>query len=160
MNRFQSLIVAGVLAMPGLAEAFANPDPVVASLIIDQLELSKTGDDEAWALDSEISLGRDLNKFVLTLEGEKEGADKDLEVQALYSKAVAPYWDLQLGLRQDLEPGPERSWGVIGLQGLAPYLIEVDAALFVGESGRTALRLEAEHDILLTQRWILTPELE
>ena len=45
-------------------------------------------------------------------------------------------------------------------RGLAPYFFEVDTALFVGENGRTALRLEAEYELLLTQRLILTPDIE
>ena len=49
---------------------------------------------------------------------------------------------------------------VVGVKGLAPYLFEVDAALFVGESGRTAARLEAEYELMLTQRWVLSPEIE
>jgi len=78
----------------------------------------------------------------------------------LYSQAVATYWDFQLGLRKDFKPTPDRSWVVIGFQGLAPYFFEVDTALFVGESGRTALRFEVEYELLFTQRLILTPDIE
>jgi len=67
---------------------------------------------------------------------------------------------VQFGLRQDFQPSPSRSWVVFGFQGLAPYFFEVDTALFIGESGRTALRLEAEYELLFTQRLILTPEVE
>jgi copper resistance protein B len=81
-------------------------------------------------------------------------------LQALYSRAIAPYWDLQLGLRHDFQPSPSRSWGVIGIQGIAPYFFEVDTALFIGESGQTALRVEAEYELLFTQKLILTPEVE
>ncbi len=65
-----------------------------------------------------------------------------------------------MGLRKDFQPTPSRSWAVLGVQGLAPYLFEVDTAVFLGESGRTALRLEAEYEILFTQRLILSPEIE
>jgi len=75
---------------------------------------------------------------------------------------VAPFWDLQMGLRHDfrLEDGPSKNWAAIGLQGLAPYFFEVDAALFVGEGGDSAMRLEAEYELLFTQKLILTPEIE
>ena len=81
-------------------------------------------------------------------------------MQFLFSKAVASYWDFQIGVRLDSRPSPDRTWAAIGFQGLAPYFFEIDTALFIGESGRTALRLEAEYQLLFTQRLILTPEIE
>jgi len=81
-------------------------------------------------------------------------------LQFLYSKAIARYWDFQLGVRHDFKPSPSRSWATIGFKGLAPYFFDIDAAAFIGESGRTALRFEAEYELLLTQRLILTPEIE
>jgi len=80
------------------------------------------------------------------------------EIQALYSRAIAPFWDVQIGLRQDLKPEPERAWGVIGIQGLAPYFFDIDAALFIGDSGATAARLSAEYELMLTQKLVLAPE--
>jgi copper resistance protein B len=74
--------------------------------------------------------------------------------------AVSTYWDLQLGLRRDFKPTPARTWGVLTLDGLAPYSIALEASLFIGESGRTALRLEAEQALNLSQRWTLTPDIE
>ncbi|MEW8460401.1 MAG: copper resistance protein B, partial [Candidatus Thiodiazotropha endolucinida] len=62
--------------------------------------------------------------------------------------------------RRDLIPDPERDWLVIGLKGLAPYLFEVDASLFAGESGQIGVRLDAEYEYLFTQRLVLTPEIE
>ena len=88
------------------------------------------------------------------------GATIESELQALFSQAVAPYWDFQVGLRKDFLPTPNRNWAVIGFQGLAPYFFEIDAALFIGKGGRTALRLAAEYELLFTQRFILTPEIE
>jgi len=81
-------------------------------------------------------------------------------LQFLYSKAIAKYWDLQFGVRHDFEPSPSRSWAVIGVQGLAPYFFETDIAFFIGDSGRTALRFESGYELRLTQRLILTPEIE
>jgi len=52
----------------------------------------------------------------------------------------------------ELEPGP--------VQGLAPYWFEVEATGYVGDQGRTALRLAAEYEVLLTQRWVLQPRIE
>ncbi len=67
---------------------------------------------------------------------------------------------LSVGARHDLKPSPSRSWAAIGFKGLAPYFFDIDAAVFIGESGRTAGRFEAEYELLLTQRLILTPDIE
>ena len=49
---------------------------------------------------------------------------------------------------------------MFGFQGLAPYVIEVDASLLISEKGDISARFEAEHDILITQRLIAQPKLE
>jgi copper resistance protein B len=46
------------------------------------------------------------------------------------------------------------------VQGLAPYRFDVEAALYLGDAGRTAARLRAQRDLLVTQRLILQPEFE
>ena len=103
----------------------------------------------------------DLTKFWWKTDGEMEGGGvDDAELQFLYSRAIATYWEVQTGWRTDIEPDPGRDWAVIGVQGLAPYFFELDAALFIGSSGRTAARLEAEYSFRFTQKLILTPEVE
>ncbi|HDH16857.1 MAG TPA: copper resistance protein B, partial [Gammaproteobacteria bacterium] len=44
-------------------------------------------------------------------------------------------------------------------QGLAPYMYEVDTALFFGKDSRVSARFEAEYEFLFTQRLILTPNI-
>ncbi len=92
-------------------------------------------------------------------EGAFGAAPEDAEVQALYSRAIAPFWDVQAGLRQDLA-GPGTTHAVIGVQGLARYRFEVDAALFVSHRGDVTARIEAEIDQRITQRLILQPRIE
>ena len=58
-------------------------------------------------------------------------------------------------MRHDFGEGPPHTWAAFGIQGLAPYKFEVSATAYVGQSGRTAARLEAEYDALLTNRWIV-----
>ena len=81
-------------------------------------------------------------------------------MQVLYSKAIAAYWDLQAGIRHDAKPSPEQNWAVVGLQGLAPYFFETEAALFINSDGDAAVRFSTEYEMLFTQRLILSPELE
>ena len=83
----------------------------------------------------------------------------DAEIQALYSRAIAPFWDVQAGLRYDIEPDGV-AHGVVALNGLAPYWFEVDASAFLSERGDLTARVEAEYELLLTQRLILQPRIE
>lgn len=92
-------------------------------------------------------------------EGEFSSNPDDAEVQALYAKAFAPFWDVQAGVRHDIA-GPDTTHAVIGVQGLAPYLFEIDAALFLSLRGDVTARIEAEFDQRITQRLILQPRAE
>jgi len=141
--------------------AGGKDDPTLGMLMIDQLEQRKGDHSSSQILDGQAWLGQDLQKLWLKFDIERSSGDtEEMELQALYSKAIAPLWDVQIGVRQDFQPTPSRTWAVIGLQGLAPYFFEVDAALFVDGSNRTAFRFQAEYEMLLTQRLILTPEFE
>lgn len=143
------------------ALAGGKDDPLLGKVLIDQLEVRDANENKPLVLDGQAWIGKDLQKLWFKAEVERAGSEtEEAELQALYSQAIAPFWDVQVGVRQDFQPTPNRSWAVIGLQGLAPYFFEIDTALFIGESGRTALRLEAEYELLFTQRLILTPELE
>ena len=77
-----------------------------------------------------------------------------------YARALDSYWDGHLGLRHDTGSGPDRTWLGLGVQGLAPYWFELDASVYVGSAGRSALVLEAEYELLLTQRLVLEPRAE
>lgn len=156
-----TVLVTGLSAISDSAIAGAKDDPLLTKVMIDQLELRESDGDDPRVLEGQGWIGKDLDKLWIKAEAERTGGEtEEGELQALYSKAVAPFWDVQVGLRKDFQPAPDRSWAVIGLQGLAPYFFEVDAALFIGESGRTAIRLEAEYELLFTQQLILTPEIE
>lgn len=141
--------------------AGSKDDPLLTKVLIDQLEVRDADGANPWVLAGQTWVGKDLQKLWFKAEMERaDGETEEAELQALYSQAIAPFWDVQFGVRQDFQPTPSRSWGVIALKGLAPYFFEIDTALFIGESGRTAFRLEAEYELLFTQRLILTPEVE
>ena len=136
-------------------------DPIVGKLIIDQLETRLTEGSNPLVLEAQAWIGKDLHKLWLKLDSEWiDGENEELELQALYSRAIVPFWDFQIGWRHDEKPTPSRDWLAIGFQGLAPYWFEVDSALFVGRSGQTNLRLAAEYEWMFTQKVILSPEIE
>ncbi|MCU7850314.1 MAG: copper resistance protein B [Candidatus Thiodiazotropha sp. (ex Lucinoma kastoroae)] len=106
-------------------------------------------------------MGYDLNKFWFKTEVERvDGETEEAEVQFLYSRAVAPFGDVQAGWRRDINPEPDRDFLALGFKGLAPYLFEVDARVFIGESGQIGARIDAEYEYMLTQKLILSPEIE
>ena len=106
--------------------------------------------------------GGDIDRAMLTTQGEGEfgrRADR-AELQALYAHALDPYWTLHAGLRQDFGRGRDRRYATIGIEGLAPYWLDVEGALFLSPGGRLLGRLEASYDQRLTQRLILQPRAE
>lgn len=132
-----------------------------SQLLFDKLGVAYDRDGQTglqW--DGQFWMGRDLDKLWIKSEGERVGGSTDGRVEAFWSHAVTPFWDLQLGARRDIGAGPKRNWAAIGVQGVAPYNIETEMTGYVGGSGRTALGLKMEYDLLLTQRLILTPEIE
>lgn len=136
-------------------------DPLLTKIIIDQLEWRDTNGSNPIALEAQAWVGRDRHKLWIKTEIEKRNSTtEEAEVQALFSRALAPFWDIQAGVRHDSKPSPTRNWGVLGLQGLAPYNFELDTALFIGDSGDTAARFKAEYELLFTQRLILSPSME
>lgn len=154
----------GAAAMaPAQAELFAMHGGMVFSqFIVDLAELRVQSGREAYRWNGEFWLGGDLNRLVVKSEGEGRfgGAAEKGEVQALFSRAIDPYWNLQLGIRQDITPRPGRSYAVLGAEGLAPYWLRLDAALFLADRGDLLGRIEASYDQRLTQRLILQPRAE
>ncbi|WP_370641235.1 MULTISPECIES: copper resistance protein B [Achromobacter] len=134
---------------------------ITSHLLFDKLGMAYDRDGNTgvqW--DGQFWVGRDLNKLWIKSEGDRVNGSTDGKIEAFWSHTVSPFWDLQLGARRDFGTGPKRNWAAIGVQGVAPYNIETEITGYVGGSGRTALALKAEYDLLLTQRLILTPEIE
>jgi copper resistance protein B len=136
-------------------------DPLLFKLMVDKAEVADPNGDSTFVWEADAWLGKDLNKLWFKTEGEsKPKGTEEGKVELLYSRAIAPFWDLQAGWRHDFAPSPKRDWFALGFKGLAPYMFEVDATAYVGESGRFAFNFQAEYEYLFTQRLILTPEVE
>ena len=131
------------------------------SLLIDRLEGVRTSHHSAAAYDLQAWYGRDFDRAVLKAEGDVDGGRlQEARTELLWSHAMASYWDTQLGVRYDSGVDPGRGWLAFGVQGLAPYWFEVDAAAYLSDGGHSALRLSADYELLLTQRLVLQPRLE
>lgn len=130
--------------------------------LLDQLEARVGRGRNGYAWDAEAWYGGDINKLWITTEGEGTFSEsvEIAEVQALWSRAIDPWFDLQFGVRQDFQSGPDRTYLAAGVQGLAPYWFEVDATAFVSNKGEVSARFEGEYDLRLTQALILQPRIE
>jgi copper resistance protein B len=131
-----------------------------AMTMLDRLEWRPSNGAGGYAWQGGFRYGGDINRFALKTEGEGRAGVERAEVQALYSRAIGPYFDLQAGIRQDIRPRPQRTYATVGVQGLAPYWFEVGATAFLSDKGDLSARLEAEYDLRLTQRLILQPAAE
>ncbi len=132
------------------------------SVLVDRLERAYGHDSGNWTTyDVQAWYGRDFNRAVLKAEGQvSRGRLQDARTELLWGHAIAAYWDSQLGLRHDSGGGPDRNWLAFGVQGLAPYWFNVEATGYLGDQGRSALRLSASYELLLTQRVVLQPQVE
>lgn len=132
-----------------------------AQVLFDLAEYQVRDGKDGYRWEGEAWMG-DLNRAVFRSEGEgtfDEGIEH-AEFQLLYSRALDPWWNLQVGVRQDLGPKPDRTHAVIGIEGLAPYFFHVTAAAFLSHKGDVTGRVEASYDQRLTQRLILQPRVE
>lgn len=134
---------------------------VVSKVMLNYAEASFGEGAKGYRWDGEAWIGGDINRLVIKSEGEgEESAVGDAEVQALYSRAIGPYFDVQAGIRYDLEPSPNRTYAVVGFEGIAPYWFDTDGAIFVSNKGDVSARLSGSYDSRLTQRLILQPRAE
>ena len=102
-------------------------------------------------------IGTDKNKFFWKTEGERIAPEfEEAELQLLYSRFITQFWDFQAGVRQDFKPRAT-TFAVLGIQGLAPLMFEIDVALFISDDGDVSARIEAEYDILVTNKLIVAP---
>jgi len=153
------LLLQIVWVLPSFAGM--EDDPLLFAYFIDEFEWRDADDEDLTSWDLQGWIGKDLKKFWWKIEGESvNGNIEGTEIQLLYSRAVAPYWNVNFGFRTDIKPDTGNDWAVLGIQGLAPYFFELDAALFFSDSGQIAARLEAGYEFMFSQKLILSPEIE
>jgi copper resistance protein B len=142
---------------------FVHDNDIFAVFIGDRLEYQSGEGDDLLLWDVQAWIGEDFHKLwfksegVWLLNGEKV---EEAEVELLYSRNIAAFWDLQMGIRHDFEPDPDRTFAAFGIQGMAPYLFEIEATAYLSEDGDLSVVFEVEYDILLSQRLILQPRFE
>jgi len=154
------LLAAADDAVPTVAKHM-NDNPWNTMVLLDRFEWQDAEEGDALVWDVNAWTGTDDHRALLRASGERvDGTTDENRVELLWWHPVASRWDLVAGFRQDLEPGSPRSYAALGIQGLAPWWVHVEATVYAGERGQTAATLEAETDLLLTNRLILTPRVE
>ncbi len=152
---------ASSMAIPG---AFAqHAPPPFWAFQVEELEYRLADGEDVLAWDADAFIGSDEWKLRLLSEAEfglDEGAFEELENRVVIQRAISDFFDAKAGVRLDTPEGPDQVYGTIGVQGLAPQWIEIDLDLFVSEDGDVSARLDAEYELLITNRLILVPSLE
>lgn len=164
---FVALVGLVGVAQPAVMPAQVSDDQIYSFVLFEQLEYRRTGSDNSAGWDLLGWVGGDFTRLWIKGMGDHAtgGAGAgNFEVQALYGRLVAPYWDLQLGGRVDVRYGGgtdhARVLLVIGLEGLAPYWFEVEPAVFLSQDGDISARLTTTYDMFITQRLLAQPRIE
>lgn len=137
-------------------------DMLFGAVLFDRLEASFADAADTYTWDAQAWYGGDFNKIWLKTEGDGAQGEpvEEADIELLYSRNVAAFWDVQAGIRYDLRPQPEQAHLAVGLQGLAPYMFELNTTAYLREDGLLSATLEAEYELLFTQRLILQPRVE
>lgn len=134
-------------------------------LLVDEFEYAPGLEERPILIGAQAWYGGDYHRLWLKFEGDASTLETDVELQAqaLFSRLISPWWDLQAGVRIDHEwsdGGRTRPHLVLALQGLAPYWFEVETSVFLDVDGNVSAAFAAAYDLLLTQTLILEPEIE
>ena len=158
----QAFYPAATMARARAAMIAESGGMTFSQLMLDRLEYRAHKGANGYAWEGEGWIGGDINRLAFKTEGEGEvgGPLESAELQALYSRALNPWFNVEAGVRQDFRPSPQRTYAVVGIEGLAPYWFEVGAQAFLSTKGDAHLRLEGSYDQRITQRLILQPRLE
>jgi len=136
---------------------------IYAHILFDQFEGRTNGPQNEFRWDGQGWIGTDLNKLWIKTEGFYEnGRATDGDTELLYDRPIPflRFFDAQVGVRYDLDSNPGRTWGAIGIQGLAPYFFEFAPTFYFSNDSRFAGRVEGSYDLLVTQRLIAQPKFE
>lgn len=142
----------------GVLEREHGGEPIW-KFMIDEAEYRAGSGPDGYAWDAELWYGGDVNRFVVTTEGDGAQDLETGEVQALYSRAIGPYTNARVGVRQDIEPRSV-TYASMSIDTLAPYWFEVEASAFLSDDGDVLARLEGSYDVQLTQRLVVQPRAE
>ncbi len=148
-------------AVPPARDHPVHDNTIQSYVLFDRLEAFNAVNGTGVEWEGQSWIGTDLNRLWLRSEGERvDGHVESADLEVLYGHSVAAWWDVVAGVRHDFKPGASQDFAAFGVMGLAPYKFEVAATAYIGASGQTAARVQAEYETLLTNRLILQPLVE
>jgi copper resistance protein B len=154
----------GAAVLPGTSSVLPVEDNMIIwHLLFDELEGRTNGSQNEFRWDGEGWVGTDMNKLWFKSEGFVEnGIATDGDAEVLYDRPIPflRFLDAQAGVRYDLDSNPGRTWGAIGIEGLAPYFFQFAPTFYFSNQGRFAGRVTGSYDLLITQRLIAQPQFE
>lgn len=135
---------------------------VTGAILIDQFEYRAVSGRDGYGWKASAWYGGDIDRIVFATEGEGEFGHpaERAETRLMLRHALDPWWNVELGVRHDFTPSPQRTYAAIGIEGLAPYWFELEAQAFVSDKGDVHLRLGGSHDMRLTGALVLQPDAE
>ena len=165
-----------LIARPILEQSLNQPEPPIMDShlysfsLFDLLEYraSSAGPD-TFVWDFVGWYGGDYNRLWVKTEGSQnlsQGNRGEGDLQLLYGRLIAPFWDFQIGARSLTNLGNgsprrnARTYAVIGLQGLAPGIFDVEPAIYISDRGEVSGELTVTADLFLTQRLVLQPRFQ
>ena len=168
----RALAAAALLMMLGQARLTQGESPMAQSmqmndaapfgmLWFDQAEGRLLAAPSGAAWQGEGWYGNDYDKAWVRTEGEPDPSGApSARAELFWDRAILPWWNVDLGVRQDFGAGPGRTWAALGIHGLAPQGVDAEATLYAGSAERISARLKLNYELLFTQRLILQPEVE
>lgn len=148
-------------AVPPTHGHMVHDDSIKSYILFNRLEAWNADPGTGMAWEGQAWFGTDLNRLWLRSEGERvDGNTESADLEVLYGRSIARWWDLVAGVRHDFKPGASQDFVAIGVMGLAPQKFEVEATAYLGERGQMSARFEAEYELLLTNRLVLQPLVE
>jgi copper resistance protein B len=139
-----------------------NDQKIEYHALLDQLEDRSTGSSNNLRYEGLAWAGTDYDKMFLKFEGTRRnnGNFDDGINEVLYSRAISTYFDIQTGVRVDLDNGSGRTWYALGVQGLAVQFFNVEATAYVSNGGHFAAKFNLSYDLPITNRLFLQPQAE
>jgi copper resistance protein B len=137
-----------------------NP-PWLQYALLDRMEwaFARGGDGYAWDFSSLVGGKRNRVYLASTGEGAASGRLDYLELEALYSRWVGSDIDLNLGLRWDARPRPNRLYFTAGGQ-LDTGKLWLGAFGYLSKQGEFSARLSGYYNMELAKRLTLQPSFE
>lgn len=149
-------------AFPALASHMAHAPERHWKLLLERVELREMDHGRGQAWGAEAWMGGDTRRWWVRSEGEREaGRTAAASVELSHGRSMSPWWEWVAGLRHDVVADASgQTRALVGIQGMAPYRLEVAANAMLGGTSRVTVELEVEYDLLLSNRLILQPVME